>query len=330
MTNAAASTDYQTLIDEQTWAFIKLTDSWYPPNTIDFSLQRQREIYNNMCQQFHRGYPEGVTARDATIATDDYAIPVRRYTCTSKPETALIVYFHGGGFIVGSLESHDDICAELCKSTGFDVTAVDYRLAPEHLHPAAFNDSLASVIHESNRAKLPLILCGDSAGGNLAAAVCHSIRDSDQNSASQNINTKIAGQVLIYPGLGGDTSKGSYITHANAPMLTTRDVNFYSTIRSGYKDDEQTHHSIATHSPLQDKNFTDLPVTFAFSASCDPLADDSKHYIEAIKNADGAGKWINEEGLVHGYLRARSTVDRARNSFARIVEAIAQIGSGVI
>ena len=323
MTNTSLP-DYEKLIDEQTWAFIKLTDSWYPPNTIDFSLQRQREIYNNMCQQFHRGYPEGVTACDANIATDEYAIPVRRYTCTSKLENALIIYFHGGGFIVGSLDSHDDICAELCKSTGFDVTAVDYRLAPEHLHPASFDDSLACVIHEFNRVNLPVILCGDSAGGNLAAAVCHAIRDSDQHR-----NISIAGQVLIYPGLGGDTSKGSYITHANAPMLTTRDVNFYSTIRSGNKADEQSKNSIATHSPLQDTDFSNLPETVAFSAACDPLADDSKHYVDLIQSANGVATWINEDGLVHGYLRARHTVDRARLSFARIVDALLQIETSV-
>jgi len=112
-----------------------------------------------------------------------------------------------------------------------------------------------------------LILCGDSAGGNLAAAVSHAIRDSELHT-----NITIAGQVLIYPGLGGDISTGSYVTHANAPMLTTRDVEFYSTIRTGHKG-------------------------------------------------------INEEGLVHGYLRGRSSVDRARNSFARITEALRHIGS---
>jgi len=336
MSNAVI-TDYETLIDAQTRAFIKLTDNWYPPNTIDFSLQQQREIYNNMCQQFHRGYPDGVSAGDATIPTDEYVIPVRRYTSTSKqpgssnqadssnqPDSSnqqcvLIIYFHGGGFIVGGLDSHDDICAELCSATGFDVTAVDYRLAPEHLHPAAFNDSLASVIHESNRANVPVVLCGDSAGGNLAAAVSHAIRDSEQNT-----NVVIAGQVLIYPGLGGDTSKGSYITHANAPMLTTREVNFYSNIRTGSGKNDQ---SITTHSPLQDTDFTGLPDTFAFSAECDPLADDSKHYTEAIKNAGGNAKWFNEEGLVHGYLRARSTVDRAKDSFDRIIEALIKIAA---
>jgi len=316
------SPDYDTLIDTQTRAFIELTDSWYPPNTTEFSLQLQREIYDNMCSQFHCEYPAGVSAADAIIPSEEYAIPVRRYSNASEPQNVLIIYFHGGGFVVGGLESHDAICAELCKATGYDVTAVDYRLAPEHLHPAAFNDSLASVIYESNRTNAPVILCGDSAGGNLAAAVSHTLRDSTPAK-----KVPVAGQVLIYPALGGDTSKGSYITHANAPLLTTREVHFYSTIRSGHSKTAHAVCSIATHSPLKDTNFSNLPETVAFSAACDPLADDGKHYVALIQNAGGVAIWINEDGLVHGYLRARSTVDRARESFARIVEALLHIGT---
>ena len=318
--NGITVTDYESLIDKQTRDFIDLTDSWYPPDTIDFSLQQQREIYNNMCRQFHRGYPDGVSSTDATVTTDEHPVPVRRYTGTTNNRQALIVYFHGGGFVVGNLESHDDVCAALCNETGFNVTAVDYRLAPEHPHPAAFNDSLACVIHESNRIGLPLILCGDSAGGNIAAAVSHALRDS-----AEHTKVAIDGQVLIYPALGGDTSKGSYITHANAPMLTTRDVHYYSTVRTGSGENNSP---VSTHSPLQDNDFSNLPQTVAFSAACDPLADDSKHYVEAIKNAGGNASWINEEGLVHGYLRARNTVDRAGRSFARIVDALIQIGTG--
>lgn len=323
MINQETITNYKSIIDEQTWEFIRLTDSWYPPNTIDFSLERQREIYDNMCRQFHHGYPEGVAATDAVIASDEYTIPVRRYTRAAKNESATIIYFHGGGFIVGGLNSHDDICAELCNETGFDVTSVDYRLAPEHLHPAAFNDALASVISEFKRTNKPVILCGDSAGGNLAAGVSHTVRDS-----SELHFIKLAGQVLIYPGLGGNATTGSYIRHANAPMLTTRDVNFYSTIRTGYKSDDEKGKalSINTLAPLQDKNFSSLPPTVAFSAECDPLADDSKNYVESIKQADGKATWINEAGLVHGYLRARNTVNRAKKSFDRIVEAIIQLG----
>ncbi len=309
---------YDTLIDSQTWAFIERTNEWYPPNTIDFSMQRQREIYNAMCREFHTGYPTGVSATDDTIQTDDYNIPVRRYTAAKKIDTASIVYFHGGGFVVGGLDSHDDVCAEVCAVTGLNVTAVDYRLAPEHLHPAAFNDCFDTVIHEYHRVKTPLILCGDSAGGNLAAAVSHTLRDSE-------LRIAIAGQVLIYPALGGDTTKGSYKTHANAPLLNARDVAFYSTIRTGYKD----YSNQVQLAPLTDNNFKDLPATVAFSAECDPLADDAEHYVAAIQAASGEARWVNEAGLVHGYLRARHSVNRARESFERICDALSEMAGGI-
>ncbi len=306
--------DYSTLIDEQTWAFIRQTERCYPAETIDFTIQRQREIYNAMCREFYQSQAESIISTDGLIDNKGHKIPVRRYRAKNRNQERAVLYFHGGGFIVGGLDSHDDVCAELCAKTGFDVTSVDYRLAPEHLHPAAFEDSLVCVEHESNRLQLPVILCGDSAGGNIAAAVSHAAR--------QLQNVRVAGQVLIYPALGGDPRSGSYLTHANAPMLSTRDVLFYNAIRT---NNDQRLNDV-TLEPLKDHHFTHLPDTIVFSAECDPLSDDGKHYCEAITAAGGYAHWKNEKGLVHGYLRARSTVDRARDSFSRIVEAVNTVG----
>ncbi len=307
--------NYKTLIDEQTWAFIHKTDSCFPPEAIDFTIQLQRETYDAMCREFSTGQPESITATDGTIENGDYKVPVRRYHSENRNQQRAIIYFHGGGFIVGSLDSHDDVCTELCANTGFDVTSVDYRLAPENPHPAAFEDSLACVEYESNRLRLPIILCGDSAGGNLAAAISHAARH------MQNVH--IARQVLIYPGLGGDTDSGSYLTHANAPMLTTRDVLFYNDTRT---NNIQRSNDV-TLEPLKDHDFSNLPETIVFGAECDPLSDDGKHYCQAITAAGGSAHWTNEKGLVHGYLRARNTVDRARDSFSRIIAAIKTVGN---
>ncbi len=307
---------YRDMIDEQTWEFIRRTDQWYPPDTIDLTLQRQRANYNAMCREFHTGYPPGIAATDDVIRSTDYDIPIRRYTSSNKNNSALVVYFHGGGFIVGGLESHDSVCADICAATRLDVTAIDYRLAPEHLHPAAFEDSLAGVQHEYTRSNTPVVLCGDSAGGNLAAAISHHLRD------SKSIIT-IAGQVLIYPALGGDNSCGSYVTHANAPLLSTREVSAYEAIRTGTEDLV----SATTIAPLKDKVFTGLPPTVVFSAQCDPLADDGLNYAAAINETGGNACCILEDGLVHGYLRARHTVDRAAQSFNRIIESIIRVAA---
>jgi acetyl esterase len=308
-------TDYRKLIDAETLAFIERTNSYYPIDTVDYTIGQQREIYNRMCRAFHVGYPEGVTAEDSTISTPTHAIPIRTYRTAAPEASAMVLYFHGGGFILGGLDSHDDICAELCAGSGYEVVSVDYRLAPEHIHPAAFDDALAAFEWAAAAYKQPILLCGDSAGGNLAAAVSHATRGHKRHPI---------GQVLIYPGLGGDVSKGSYITHAEAPMLAVRDLEFYKHIRTGGIDRTGD----ITLAPLADADFANLPPTVIVTAECDPLSSDGEAYGSRIEAAGGKAWWHEEPGLVHGYLRGRHMISRARASFGRIIEAVTVLGKG--
>lgn len=304
--------DYATLIDAETWTFIRDSESWYPPETASYSIERQREIYDAMCRAFHRGYPAGVTAQDQPMG----GVPCRIYE-TATPKVT-VIYFHGGGFVVGGLHSHDDVCAEICAATLARVVSVDYRLAPEHRHPAHFEDALAATLATARLYPGPMLLVGDSAGGNLAAAVAH---------ATRAAGLTLLGQVLIYPGLGGDRSKGSYLTHALAPMLTRDDVEFYVKVRFAEGIEPP---GDATASPLQDHDCTRLPPTLIFAAECDPLCDDAAAYAAKIRHAGGHAHVQLEPGLVHGYLRARGTVARARNSFAAICAGIAALSRGDI
>jgi acetyl esterase len=306
-------TDYRALIDTETWAFIDRTNSYYPPDTIDYTIEQQREVYNRMCREFFAGYPDGVSAETKAISLPDRRIPIRRYRAMRYDSRAMVLYFHGGGFVVGGLESHDDVCAEICHRTGYEVVSVDYRLAPEHRHPASYDDCLAAFEWAADAYELPILLAGDSAGGNLAAAVAHHTRSHPR---------KPIGQMLIYPGLGGDMSHGSYIRHAEAPMLTVRDLNFYKDIRIGKRDVARD----TTYAPLADRDFSGLPPTVVITAECDPLSSDGEAYRDRILDAGGKAWWHEEIGLVHGYLRARHSVARARESFTRIVEAIKSLG----
>lgn len=302
--------DYNRLIAPGTWAFVRETEGWYPPETATYPVEKQRQIYNAMCHAFHAGRPAGVGTRDEAIA----GVPCRVYICDGAAADATVVYYHGGGFVVGGLDSHDDVCAEICAGTRLRVVSADYRLAPEHRHPAAFDDALA--VAQAVGATGPILLAGDSAGGNLAAAVAHRLRRG---------GIRILGQVLIYPVLGGDRGRGSYLTHAGAPMLTRDDIEFYATIRhpAGIEPAEDP-----TSSPLQDTDFADLPPTIAFAAECDPVADDAAAYAERIVAAGGQAQARVEAGLVHGYLRGRRTDPRAAASFARIRAAITALAEG--
>jgi len=305
--------DYRSLIDEEIWDFIERTDRWYPADAVQRTIDEQRAIYTAMCREFYNGHPDGVEVSDQVVNVPEHSVQVRRYSPKHVKAHSHVIYIHGGGFVVGDLDSHDDVCAELCVTTGLGVTAIDYRLSPEHKHPAAFDDCLAVVQLEAQRLDLPLILCGDSAGGNLCAAVAHHLRSSKKPGS-------IIGQVLIYPVLGGDSNTGSYVTHANAPMLNREEVSYYVNVRA----DGTPPTNDASFAPLQDDNFSCLPNTLVLSAECDPLSDDGRHYCEAINKAGGKAQWRNETGLVHGYLRARHSSTRARESFKAVTDQLSE------
>lgn len=302
--------DYDRLIDEETWDFIRQTLESYPEDAVERSIADQRHVYDKMCRVFHQGYPKLVEAEDH----DANGVPVRVYTAGQPTRT--VVYYHGGGFVVGGLESHDDVCAEICAQTGYRVVAVDYRLCPEFKHPVQFQDSWTATVWASETYGEPMVLAGDSAGGNLAACVAHYSRG--------RLNS-ILGQVLIYPGLGGNVHQGSYLAHAHAPLLSRDEILYYQTIRFDGEEPEGD----PTSAPLQDTDFSGLPPTVIVTADCDPLRDDGRDYRDRIVEAGGRAHWINEDGLVHGYLRARTTVGRARDSFERISIAIEALGQGI-
>ncbi|TIQ27672.1 MAG: alpha/beta hydrolase [Mesorhizobium sp.] len=305
---------YAALLDPELWDYIDSVNSWYPPEIVAAPIAEQRAVYDKMCVAFHQGHPEGVTTIDGLVATASHAVPVRRYRMADKAAPAIVVYCHGGGSVLGGLDSHDDICAEICAGTGFEVVSADYRLAPEHLHPASFDDAFAVFEWVAATSTLPIVLCGESAGGNLAAAVAHATRHHARHAI---------GQMLIYPGLGGDKTGRSYVEHAEAPLLTLADIDFYRRIRStpGQSADDPT------FSPLKDRDFSGLPPTVIVTAECDPLSSDGETYRDKILAAGGQAVWREEPRLVHSFLRARPSVRRAAEAFARIIDDIARLGA---
>ncbi len=302
--------NYEKLIDEETWAFIRRTDELLPDDDPSLPLADKRKHYDEWAAAFRARRPTGVTCEDL----DADGVGVRVYAI-GQP-TCTVVFCHGGGFIFGDLDSHDDVCADICAQTGYRVVAVDYRLAPEHPHPAAFEDSWRALNWVKTKYQTDLVLMGDSAGATLCATMAHKARGSDLN---------ILGQVLVYPLLGQDTDTASYRDHMSAPLLTRDDIIGMLALRGAAL------HATGdvTYAPLNDTNFSDLPPTVAFSADCDPLRDDARLYVENLQQAGGKAQWINEQGLVHSYLRARHSVRRAADSFERIAIAVEALGQGV-
>lgn len=304
---------YETLLDPETRAYIDQVNRLFPVEAADLPIDEQRTIYDAMCRAFHRGHPAGIVASDTLI---NRSIPIRSYRAEGRAPIATVVYYHGGGFVFGGLDSHDDICAELCAGSGCDIVSVEYRLSPEHVHPAAFDDARAAFAWASAISDRPLLLCGESAGGNLAAAVAHVARGGPHR--------PVIGQVLIYPGLGGDTAARSYVEHAEAPLLGVRDIEFYRDVRTG----GAAASADPTLEPLCDRDFSNLPPTVIFTAECDPLSSDGEIYRDRILAAAGRAFWFEEPRLTHSYLRARTTDPRAYAAFGHIVDAVAALAKG--
>lgn len=263
----------------------------------DSSLQAQRSSYSRMCRAFTPPRPADIEVEERRIEQ----VPIRLYRPTSPcPANGwpCVVYLHGGGWVVGDLDSHDFITAELASRLKAVVIAVDYRLAPEHPYPAAFDDCLA--VWRGLRARASqwqvdpqrMAIAGDSAGGNLAVAVCLALRDAAEPQPVL--------QALVYPGLGGSDGLPSRSECADAPLLGSDDVRSYHALYLAGAERPE-----AYAMPLRATNFRGLAPAFIAVAQHDPLRDDGVCYFERLKKAGGRATLHLGLGLVHGCLRAR-------------------------
>jgi acetyl esterase len=282
-------------ISAQMSAFVEKTLSF---NSTDSSLAGMRQAYSEMCRAFTPPHPAGLEVVDFELA----GVAVRAWQPPVPPPTngwPCIVYLHGGGWVVGDLDSHDFICAELASVLGVLVIAVDYRLAPEHPFPAAFNDCL-SVWRALRTGPFQLdpartLVAGDSAGGNLAAALCLALRDAGEPGP--------CAQVLIYPGLGGDHPLPSRSECADAPLLGSSDLDCYHALYLG-----GIRQPTAYAMPLLAADFSGLPPALIAVAQFDPLRDDGVLYAGRLNAAGVSAMLYYGQGLVHGCLRARGQV----------------------
>ncbi|KKL34339.1 alpha/beta hydrolase [Burkholderia contaminans FFH2055] len=302
------------MLEPEIAAFVAAVDAWYPADAAARSPAEQRRLYDRFAAEWTPpALPAGIVQQDAVWhASDGRAIALRRYTSVHGTPRGTVLFFHGGGFVVGSLDSHALITAQLAADTGLDVIAVDYRLAPEHRAPAALEDCLA-VTRAARDARWPfgpcmhpLTLAGDSAGGMLAAGVATALRDAGEGG--------VDGIALVYPMLGFEPQSPARETEAHAPMLTLDDVHRYRALywEGGLLDALGDGNPLLRASvPLAASRFDGLPPVLAIGAEHDPLRDDARVYVERIRAAGGAAHYWMGEGLVHGCWRALGTSSQA-------------------
>ncbi len=293
-------TDFTGFLDPAVNRFVARSRSFAKPGATPPSIRELRAAFDATCAHFHNGRPAGVMVTDGAIA----GIATRTYTAGDTGP--VVLYLHGGGFVLGGLDSHDDICADIAAATGLTVIAPDYALSPEVRHPVALDQCLA-VFDALDTAIIP---AGDSAGATLAAAITHRRRD------------RVLAQVLIYPWLGTPRDTRSYARNANAPILTAAAMHFFHDALVGDTG--------ATYAPLDDPDFTGLPPTLLTAAEFDPLHDDATGYAARLTAAAIAHRLYRDTGLVHGHLRARHISSRAAASFERITAGITALAQGTL
>jgi len=275
-------------------------------------LDERRATYASFSRRFRRPRPAGIAVEDAALAAGLSEVPVRIYRPASLEAGQLapcILYMHGGGWVLGSVDTHDCITAEIAQSTGAIVVSVDYGLAPEHPFPVGFDQCRAALDMLAREGAAfgidpaRIAVAGDSAGANLAAALALAARDEG--------SPALAAQALIYPVLGNDTNLPSYRENANAPMLSTDEMAVYLSLYHGGETITDNPYA----APLLAANLTGLPPSLIWTAGHDPVRDDGALYARRLSEAGVAATYRCAPDLAHGYLRARAMSASAAAEF---------------
>ncbi len=253
---------------------------------------------------------------DRTIPGPGGELPVRVYRPGEDRPLPLLVWFHGGGWTIGSLDTHDNTCRSLANGVGCVVVSVDYRLAPEHKFPAAVEDALAAMQwvadHGADVGGDParLAVGGDSAGGNLAAVVSLLARDAG--------TPDLAFQLLVYPVTDHELESASRRENATGYFLELESMRWFY---NQYLNDENDS-ADWRFSPVRAAALTGLPPAFVLTAEFDPLRDQGELYARRLEAAGVPVELRRYDGVVHGFFGMREFIEPAQQAFDDVTKAL--------
>jgi acetyl esterase len=256
-----------------------------------------------------------VPTEDRSVPGPAGDIPIRVYRPQSDEPLPVVVYFHGGGFVIGNIATHDTTCQRLAAGVPAVVVSVDYRLAPEHHFPAAIDDCDAATkwvaAHAAELGGDPtrLAVAGDSAGGNLAAVVARRARDAG--------GPAIAFQLLVYPVTDLTSSLPSYVENGTGYLLEAATIVWFY---DHYLDGADPRHADA--SPLFVDDLAGLPPALVLTAEFDPLRDEGEAYAERMRDAGVAVTTSRYDGMIHGFYGLDSIFDTSKQATAETVAAL--------
>jgi len=291
----------------------KLTEAT-PAGSENWPLEQQRAAWNALCKSFQAPHPSGLAVSNIICN----GVPCRFFRPQGDAVLPAVIYGHGGGWVLGGPDTHDDMCAELAHATGCGIVLMDYRLAPEHPFPAQLEDSLKvwrwlqsdGAAHGLDPGNI--IAAGDSAGGQMSVALAMALHELGL--------PQVQGLLLIYPVLGNDLNTPSYIRNAHAPCLTLAEMEFYLRSFLGPADSQAWGDAKAAPNLASDVSY--LPPAFITVAAHDPLRDDGVIFCEKLKAAGVPVALREEPVLAHSYMRARHHSEPAKKGFDAIAKAL--------
>ena len=283
-----------------------------PPNHM-VSPQQARE---NMRNRPRVDGPEVAKVEDRTVSWRDAEVPVRIYTPAGTGPFPILIWCHGGGMVVGDLETADATARHLTVETGCVTVSVDYRLAPETKFPGACDDCYAAAVWASDNAASiqgdasRMAVGGDSAGGNLAAVVAQMARD--------RANPDLAFQLLVYPMTSLDFETSSYVDNADGYLLTRDSMKWYWDQYLGAPDDPNHPYAV----PSRAGSFKNLPPALVITAEFDPLRDEGEAYAKSLEAAGVATTCTRYDGMIHGFFGMSGTIDKAGQAVSEAAVAM--------
>ncbi len=302
-------------LDPQAKAFLdQLAASGAPPLNA-LPVEEARKALLELFAPKEEPEPVG-KVEDRKIAGPAGAIPVRIYTPQGSGPFPVLVYFHGGGWVIGNLETHDPVCRKLTRAAGCTVVSVDYRLAPEHKFPAGPEDCYAATRWVAeNAASLGadparIAVGGDSAGGNLAAVVALMARDRG--------GPPLAYQLLIYPVTDHAFDNPSYRENADGYLLTRDAMIWFWNHYLSHEEEGKNPYA----SPLKARDLRGLPPALVITAEFDPLRDEGEAYAERLREAGVPVTCSRYHGMIHGFFSLSEIMDQGKKAIEEAAQAL--------
>lgn len=305
-------------LDPQAKAFLDMNEAAGAPPTSSMTPEENRERTADLGKL--AGIPKEIAKiENRMIPVDGGEIGVRLYTPNGLGPFPVFVYFHGGGWVIGNLETVDTLCQNIAHESECLVISVDYRLAPEHKFPVPVEDCYAAVEWAAQHASslngdgTKLAIGGDSAGGNLAAVVAQQ--------AKQRGGPPISFQALIYPAtqLGGETE--SYRENGEGYFLTADSMQWFF---RQYLNDEEERKSLLA-SPLLNEDLAGLPPALVITAEFDPLRDEGAMYADKLRQAGVPVEYTCYEGMIHGFFWMAGMMDKGAQAVSQVSSSLRSV-----